>query len=81
MDKKDLNNLSKEELLELFKTSQNKTDGGEEHYHSDSLIAMMKASPKEARAITRRMISPATKVAIAIMFGAFFIGILVALNS
>lgn len=85
MDKKDLNNLSKEELVELLKNSQGKAgdakkaDSNEKPYDPNSLMAMMKASPKEAKAIRREMMSPANNVGLYFLVGIVLLGGLIVL--
>ena len=80
MDPTNLENLSKEELLELLKKSQGKTaegektDDNEKPYDPKSVMAMMMASPKEAKAIRREMLSPANNAGLYILIGIFLLG-------
>ena len=56
----DLDNLSREQLLELLK-EVHKSDP-DQPYHPDSLMAMAVADPVEARRIAKAMQPPAVKV-------------------
>jgi len=67
----DLEELSKEELLELIKAMNVKD--GEKPYHEDSIIAMAMADPKEARAISWRIKHPASRILICVFLSVFFL--------
>jgi len=55
----DLEEMSKEELITLIKAMNSEEDN--KQYHPDSMMAMAMASPKEARAISWRMMHPLAK--------------------
>ena len=78
----DLENMTKEELIALLKAMSGDED--EKPYHPDSMIAMAMASPKEARAISWRMVHPGIKVMmcfVGILFLSIFAFILFAVLS